>query len=94
MNVEGTRMIMKIWLVSRTDKVDYDEYDSCVVAAETRGEAMMIHPRSQDEGRVTHNDDHPHDNYWLPEILEVAPLGVAYDLIPECRVYCASFNAG
>jgi hypothetical protein len=31
-----------LWLVSRTDKIDYDEYDSCVLAARDREEAIDI----------------------------------------------------
>jgi hypothetical protein len=35
---------MNIYLVSRTDEVDWDEYDSVVVVAETPKEARKIAP--------------------------------------------------
>ena len=34
--------MMKLWLVSRTDEVSYDEYDSFVIRAETLEEAVQI----------------------------------------------------
>ncbi len=34
---------MKLWLVSRTDPIGYDEYDSMVVAAETEEEAQGVY---------------------------------------------------
>ncbi len=35
---------MKLWKVSRTDRIGYDDYDSMVVAAETELEARTYHP--------------------------------------------------
>lgn len=34
----------KLWLIRRTDRIWYDEYDSCVVAADTEEEALTYHP--------------------------------------------------
>jgi hypothetical protein len=34
----------KLWLVSRTDRIGYDAYDSCVVAADTEEEARYTYP--------------------------------------------------
>jgi hypothetical protein len=36
----------KLWLVKRTDRIWYDEYDSCVVAADTEEEARYTLPQS------------------------------------------------
>jgi hypothetical protein len=33
---------MKFFLIERNDKVDYDEYDSCVVVAETPEQAKQM----------------------------------------------------
>lgn len=33
---------MKLWLVSRTDKIDYDEYDSFVIRSKTAEHAICI----------------------------------------------------
>jgi hypothetical protein len=37
---------MNIYLLSQTELVGYDTYDSCVVLAETEEEARTIHPNS------------------------------------------------
>ena len=33
---------MKIYLIERTDKIDYDEYDSVVVCAKNKKEALSL----------------------------------------------------
>lgn len=47
----------KLWLVSRTDVVGYDEYDSMVVAADTELEARTIHPNGFTKAKMV-------DGYW------------------------------
>ena len=47
----------KLWLVSRTDVVGYDEYDSVVVAADTEEEARAIHPNGVAKAKLV-------DGYW------------------------------
>jgi len=42
---ERTKLLeMNLYIVSRTDTVDYDEFDSVVVAAESEDDARSIHP--------------------------------------------------
>lgn len=74
---------MKLWLVSRTDDISYDEYDSVVVAADTEEEAREISPNGSDWGwRVN------------PKVstLTVEYLGTTNRKISG--VILASFNAG
>ena len=35
-------MRMKIYFVGRTDKIDYDEYDSFIVRAENKKDALQL----------------------------------------------------
>jgi len=39
---------MKLWLIYRTDDIDYDEYDSAVVMAETEEQARNLFPQDFD----------------------------------------------
>lgn len=73
---------MKIWLVKRTDKIDYDEYDSFVVAHETEDAARNSRPSEFDGWPVN------------PSELHVVEIGdCTYPWTPG-TVFCASFNAG
>lgn len=47
----------KLWLVRRTDRVSYDEYDSMVVAADTELEARTYHPNGYVKAKMV-------DGYW------------------------------
>ena len=47
----------KLWLVSRTDSIGYDEYGSAVVAADTEEEARTIHPNGVAKAKLV-------DGYW------------------------------
>lgn len=83
-------MKLKLYLVSRTDKIGYDEYDSFIIAAESRIEARAVHP----DGRNGWNDAY---GTWIPITdilsLEVRYLGTAGAKI-EWGVVMSSFNAG
>jgi hypothetical protein len=72
---------MKVYLVSRTDRVDYDEYDSWVVVAENEERAKEM---CKDWGSY----DYMHNNKKQPpvEVYEIK-------LDKECFVL-GSFNAG
>ena len=76
-----------IYLVSRTDSIDWDEFDSMVVVAENEEEAIKGDPSEHFHGI---------GEGWgavLGSRLKVVLLGEAADhLVPG--VYCASFNAG
>lgn len=47
----------KLWLVKRTDQAWYDEWDSMIVAAETKEEAVSYHPNRYARARRV-------DGYW------------------------------
>lgn len=47
----------KLWIVSRTDQVWYDEWDSMVVAAETKEEALTYHPGMYAKAKLV-------EGYW------------------------------
>lgn len=77
---------MNLYLVSRTDRVSYDEYDSMVVAAESEDDARLMKPT----GETAHDSCYA----WTynPEALTVELLGTSLDSTP--RVVIASYNAG
>jgi hypothetical protein len=84
-----------LFLITRTDNVDYDEYDSAVVCAGNAEHARRIHPSSGDT--FPDGDDwKSRFNPWVsnPEQVKVEYLGVAPENITVGRVICASFNAG
>jgi hypothetical protein len=72
-------------LISQDVNIDYDTFDSAVVAAESEEQARKIHPTGY--------------NYWSletwcnPEDVTVKLIGKAVETI-ELGVICASFNAG
>lgn len=82
---------MNLYKLSQSDRIDYDTYDSCVVASESEDEARKIHP-----------GDYPleEDGRWVsrpwakkPENVTVELIGIATPGTEE-GVICASFNAG
>jgi hypothetical protein len=81
---------MNIYLLSQEDNIDYDTFDSVVVAAESEEKARLIHPD-------TLNEDPWEDNYpsWAdsPDNVRVEFLGVAKEGTKE-GIILASFNAG
>ncbi len=74
---------MKLFLISQTYNVDYDTYDSAVVAAPTEAIAKTMHP-----------SEFPTIGTWCPtsevfvEYIGEAKRGTKQGVI------CASFNAG
>lgn len=73
---------MKLWFISQpNENVDYDTYDSAVVAAETEEEAKVIQPSRFGSG------------WCAPEDVAVEYLGEAKEGTVK-GVICASFNAG
>lgn len=47
---------MKLWLLEQTKNNDYDTYDSCVVVAETEGDAKSILPDGESRYRKGYDD--------------------------------------
>jgi hypothetical protein len=77
---------MNIYLVTRTDEADYDEYDAMVVIAESEARAVKIHPDGN--GRTD-------GKFWVNDsaTLKVELIGIAKDDEKEC-VVLSSFHAG
>lgn len=71
---------MKLYLISRTDRVDYDEFDSFVVAAKSEGDALSCSPSKYNYGWTTQNN------------LTVECIGESNSQVE--KVIIASFNAG
>ncbi len=72
---------MKLWKVWRSDDVDYDEYDSAIIAAETAEQARMTDP-SKNLTWCTSNE-----SLYVEEVGEAKP-GISAGVI------LASFRAG
>ena len=78
----------KVFLVQRTDPIDWDEYDSCVIIADNEEEVhKMI------DGGDTSNFNQSDNNYWDTgkEYRKVTEIN-----LNETKSYllCSSFNAG
>ena len=77
-----------LYLITRPDAPDYDEFDSAVVCAKSEEEARMIHPGCYDwDGKAS-----PHDSWVDADKVTVELLGKAKMQFDP--VVCASFNAG
>ena len=74
---------MNIYLLTRPDGADYDEYESAVVIASDEPSARAMHPSGEmsEHGWVT------------PDKVGVALIGQALSRETQ-RVVCAKFNAG
>ena len=74
---------MNIYILSRSDKIDYDEYDAFVVVAESSEQAMeytrSVHPKKS-------YDD------WSDDV-EALLIGTT-DKYDEPLILLGSFNAG
>lgn len=81
---------MNLYLLTRKDELTYDEYDSCVVCAETEEDAKTIHP----DGTVFKGDERPWRT-WVGNSSEIdcELIGIANEN-QERGVILASFNAG
>ena len=81
---------MNLYLISQDEDIDYDTYDSAVVAAETSEEAAQLSPSG--DGVMDWNKSF---SSWCSSVEKVSVryLGKAAEGI-EKGVICASFNAG
>ena len=79
-----------IYVVSRTDGVGYDEYDSFVVVACDEEEARNTHPSNNSDSYIEH-----WGSSWISKseihTLDVERIGTS---IQPCGVILSSFNAG
>ena len=86
---------MRLYLISRTDDIDYDEYDSFVVVAESEKSALEWHPNGQ---KINYSLDEEHIEYdychsWTSkENLKIECIGESNS--QEEKVIISSFNAG
>ena len=71
---------MKIYLIERTDEIDYDEYDSAVVCAKNEESAKRLGPTGEGDG-------------WGNHPVTVTLIGQAERDSGE-DVILSSFNAG
>lgn len=69
-----------IYLLERTDKWDYDEYDSAVVAAYDEDSAKALFPKSYNYGKP------------IAEVLKVTLVGTTWE--DELDLILGSYNAG
>lgn len=75
---------MELYLLSRIDEVDYDEYDSAVVAAESEEESKNI--------EVGHIGQY-HSSWTTPDNIKVELIGTAREGT-KAGVILTSYNAG
>ena len=90
---------MKLYLIGQSERMDYDTFDSAVVAAPNADVARQIHPEEEwgHEERAELWEDAKTDNYgsWAskPENVTVKLIGDATPGTAE-GVILASFHAG
>lgn len=100
--IGGKDFQMHIYLVSRNDHADYDEYDSFVVIADSEQQARETHPspscfyswsEEKDSWVWSYNQDPDVYASWpKPSQVRVRHLGVTDS--DQHEIVCASFNAG
>lgn len=92
---------MNLYLLTQDENNDYDTYDSCVVAAESPEDAVLINPNGEVYGSNPASkfdgwDKGTRRDYgtWCssPEKVKARLVGVAAEGVTG--VVCASFNAG
>ena len=91
-------MVRSLYLVERTDKITWDEYDSFVVCAESEDEARRVHPSGLEffEDDMSEQSKRYFKSSWTDKIetLEVICVGLASVSLENRQVICASYNAG
>lgn len=86
---------MKLFLVSRLDDVDYDEFDAFVVSCETEEEARHTHPQYTASGGVGgFHEGAPPGGSWPVQPRDVKVEIIGKSTLGEKRVVLSSFNAG
>jgi hypothetical protein len=79
---------MNLYLICNTDKLEYDTYDSAVVAAENVLQAQGMHPSENDDNETGYGRSWCHYQNVKVELIGKAKAGT------KAGVICASFNAG
>jgi hypothetical protein len=84
---------MNIYHLSQELVTGYDTYSDCVVIAETRESAQLMHPSGRP---LTNSGREPCYSDWPKardaSSIEVTYLGPSHET--EARVVCSSFHAG
>lgn len=92
---------MNLYLLTQNENGGYDTYDSCVVAADSPEDAVLINPSGEVFGSDpaykfdgwTKGTRYTHDSWaHSPAAVTAQLVGVAAEGIKG--VVCASFNAG
>lgn len=87
---------MNIYLVSRTDYVDYDEYVAAIVSANSEGEARKLWPGQHVWRKYTNKFDPTTKERQLDEhdisSLEVQIIGTSFS--NEAKVILSDYKAG
>lgn len=83
---------MKLYLISRTDKVGWDGYDSFVVAAKDEKSALDFHPRGQYYLTEKDVSNRIYYGWTSKENLKIEYIGESNSLVE--KVIISSFNAG
>jgi len=87
---------MKLFLVSRTDKWGYDDYDAFVAAAPDEETVRWMNPSDFYNDEVLTEEIWPKNGCWVRDpkkLLNIQYLGEAREGMPQ-GIVLASFNAG
>ncbi len=89
---------MNIYLISQEHNNRYDTYDSAIVVASSKEEAIRIHPSKARRGFTEDPWLDAHNNTWVDlrdvdEYISVKFVG-STSIYSSGTVLCASFNAG
>jgi len=82
---------MNLYLISQNKNVNYDTFDSAIVAARTNKEARMIHPDGDDDWDS--EKDSWYGSWTSAENVKAELIGVAKKGTTK-GVVLASYNAG
>ena len=94
---------MNIYKLSQTTNYGYNTFESCVVIAENKKEAVKVHPngyQNWDTRGQKSEDNCVYENFDIDDWAEIKDIKVELigiadkSLDTEIKVVCASFNAG
>ena len=95
---------MNIYKLSQTTNCGYNTFESCVVIAENKKEAVKVHPNGYQNwdtrGQKSEYRYYRYKNFDINDWAEIKDIKVEFigiadkSLDTEIKVVCASFNAG
>ena len=89
---------MNIYLVSRTDKWSWDDFDSLIVAAKSEEDARNTHPYYDYNRTEYEQRDWDESSNWVKKedkhTLKITLIGKTTKEYKQREVLLASFNAG